>query len=70
MAKSRCEQCEHYLELKTPFHYELEGYPNGVIIYGFCAKNGRSRVNTYHPVYIPDGGVCQSFSERKETEKA
>lgn len=67
MAETRCGQCEHYAELKTPFHYKLAGYPDGVTVYGFCGKNARAIVSTFFPVYLPDGGVCKVFTPLTKT---
>lgn len=61
---TRCDGCANYAGLKEPYHYEKEGYPQGVTVYGFCAKNVRSMFSFY-PVYLPDGGVCTAFKKRR-----
>ena len=59
---SRCSQCGFFVELKAPFHYEKEGYPEGVTVYGFCSKDV-TRNFYFYPVYLPDGGICKSFKK-------
>lgn len=65
MKEVRCEQCTYYAKLETPFHYEKDGYPDGVTVWGFCAKDVK-RSFGFYPVYVPDGGVCKEFM-RKST---
>lgn len=60
MAGDRCEMCRHYARLENPFRYDKEGYMDGVTVFGFCAKDIK-RLSSFHPVYVPDGGVCKSF---------
>lgn len=64
MKESRCEQCTYYAKLEAPYHYEKDGYKGGVTIYGFCAKNVAVTFSLY-PVYIPNGGVCKAFKQKK-----
>lgn len=59
MSKARCERCKYYAKLKAPYHYEKDGYKDGVTVYGFCTKN--AKLFSFYPVYIPDGGVCKDF---------
>ena len=60
--ETRCEKCKHYAALAVPFHYVKDGYPVGVTVYGFCAKDAKSRF-VFYPVYLPDGGVCKDFKK-------
>lgn len=61
---SGCGKCAHYAELKAPFHYVKEGYPDGITVYGFCGYKVKSTFSFY-PVYISEGGVCKTFKKRK-----
>ena len=61
---TRCSKCAHYAELKSPFHYEKNGYPIGVTVYGFCGKQA-IKMFSFYPVYLPDGGICKEFKKRK-----
>lgn len=60
MCETRCGLCRHYIELSVPYRYDKVGYPDGVTVYGFCAKNAQ-RTGSFYPVYLPDGGVCRDF---------
>ena len=64
MTDTRCGKCRHYAELKEPFHYEKDGYKEGVTVFGFCGKNVTKTFFLY-PVYLPDGGVCKEFKGKK-----
>lgn len=64
---TRCEGCKFYLPLTEPFQYEKTGYPQGVTVYGFCAKDAAWR-GSFYPVYLPDGGVCKSFQKGRKKE--
>lgn len=66
---TRCGMCQNYLELAEPFHYEKSGYPEGVTVYGFCAKDARSR-GGFYPVYLPDGGKCITYRKKKEAKSS
>lgn len=68
MADTRCGQCQLYAPLAAPFHYAKSGYPEGVTVYGFCAKDASSRF-TFYPVYLPDGGQCKAFKKAKASHK-
>lgn len=63
MKECWCEQCAHYVKLESPYHYEKDGYPDGVTVYGFCAKDVR-RNFYFYPVYIQNGGVCKGFMRK------
>lgn len=63
MKECRCDRCAHYIKLEVPYHYEKDGYPDGVTVYGFCAKDVR-RNFAFYPVYLPDGGVCKAFKHK------
>lgn len=62
MGDTRCGGCAYYAPLQTPFHFVKAGYPEGVTVYGFCAKNAASNLSFY-PVYLPDGGQCKGFKK-------
>lgn len=66
--KTRCGQCQHYAELKEPFHYEAEGYPVGITVYGFCGKSAEPAINHFFPVYLPDGGVCNDYMKKRSNK--
>lgn len=72
MAETRCEQCKLYAKLQEPFHYERQGYPEGVTVYGFCTKDIK-RLHSFYPIYLSDGGVCKAFlpkiKYRKQTSQ-
>lgn len=63
---TRCARCQLFAELKKPFHLEMPGYPDGVTVYGFCAKDAGPSVVSFYPVYIPDGGICKHFKKIEE----
>lgn len=65
--ETRCDHCKHYLPLGEPYHYEANGYQDGVTVFGFCGKN--AGLFRFYPVYIPDGGVCKDFSAQKYSKK-
>lgn len=65
---TRCSRCRFYLELPAPFHYEKDGYPDGVTVYGFCTKDTVRR-STFYPVYLPDGGACDAFKSMTRQSK-
>ena len=65
--ETRCDHCKHYLQLGEPYHYEVNGYKDGVTVFGFCGKNSGSF--RFYPVYIPDGGVCKDFCAKKYSKK-
>lgn len=60
---SRCERCGNYGALHEP------KVINDTCVYGFCFKNF-CNLGSVYPVYIPDGGVCKSFAERKDGKEA
>lgn len=64
MHETRCERCEYYAKSEEPFHYDSNGYPDGITVYGFCGKDARSRY-VFFPVYQPDGVACKSFICKK-----
>lgn len=64
MAEIRCERCAHYAKLENQFHYDKDGYKEGVTVWGFCAKDVKRSFHFY-PVYVPDGGVCKDFKQRR-----
>lgn len=66
--ETRCGRCQFYAELKEPFHYDANGYPDGVTIYGFCAKGNSPLVSRFYPVYLPNGGVCKSYLKKEENK--
>lgn len=61
---SRCEQCKHYGTLHTPRIIKDE-----IRVYGFCFKDLRENYGSAYPIYIPDGGVCKSFSKKEEKKE-
>lgn len=63
MEGDRCDRCKHYAKLENPFQYDKEGYPDGIVVHGFCAKDVK-RIFSFYPVYLPNGGVCKSFQRR------
>lgn len=60
MHETRCERCKYYAISEEPFHYDSNGYPDGITVYGFCGKDARNRY-VFFPVYQPDGVACKSF---------
>lgn len=64
-----CEQCRRYAPLQDPFHYECNGYPEGVTVYGFCTKD-IGRLRSFYPVYIPDSGsTCDDYLQKPHIKK-
>lgn len=63
MSETRCGQCKHFAQLAVPFHYSKDGYPDGITVHGFCAKDVQRSFNFY-PVYLPDSGVCKAFKKK------
>lgn len=64
MKECRCEQCAYYVKLEEPYHYEKDGYKDGVTVYGFCVKDVR-RNFCFYPVYLPDDGACKAFMRKR-----
>ena len=65
--ETRCEKCKYFAALVEPYHYKKDGYPDGVTVYGFCAKDAERRF-IFYPVYLPDGGACREFKRRTKEE--
>ena len=57
---SRCGQCKNYGVLHKPWEVK-----EGICVYGFCFKDFREGYGSAYPVYVPDGGVCRSFKQKK-----
>ena len=65
--ETRCDHCKHYLQLGEPYHYEVNGYRDGVTVFGFCCV--KATMFIFYPIYIEDGGVCEYFSASKCQKK-
>lgn len=61
---NRCEQCKYYGVLHTPRIVK-----DDIRVYGFCFKDLHENYGSAYPVYVPDGGVCKSFSKKKEEKE-